>query len=196
MKNLTTLSVYTVLDLLIHTNGSTTTLDVKNTLRDLGYFAEQNKVKEIIDALFENNDNYIRDNSNTNYYVYSWTTAHELVIGGYTTDYVEDTTDTNDVTNSTQTSALSNSNNQFNAIVNGSPIVTREPEHIYYVETHAKNHTDKFGDTWVVYHTDGNNEIHMYNETLTRDQVRSKYASLLNVKIQDVRSKRLTNFKK
>jgi hypothetical protein len=50
-------------------------------------------------------------------------------------------------------------------------------------------------EKWVVFHKNEKDEIHIFNEKLTRDQVRSKYASLRNVPIQDVRSKRFSNFK-
>ena len=69
----------------------------------------------------------------------------------------------------------------------------RDPLLVFYTERHAKNSgTD--ADNWIVSHADGNNEYHIYDKSLTRDQVRSKYTSILKVKIQDVRASRFKNF--
>lgn len=197
MKKLNLTAVATMTDLLIHTNGSTTTLDVKNALRELGYFAEQTVVSEMMNELYDNSGNYTRDNSQTNYFVYSWTINHELIVGGYAEDY-DETTDATPTTNASNTasSSLSNAHTNFQSAVASGSVgtpVSREPEHIYYIESHARNHqgNDK---AWVVSHANGNNEVHIYNENLTRDNVRSKYASMNNCKIQDVRARRLSNF--
>jgi hypothetical protein len=183
MIKLTDTSVCTMLDLLIHTNGTTTTLEVKNELRNLGYFAEQSKVSEIMEILFTETTNYVRDNSKTNHFVYSWTVSHELNVGGYASKLDDSSDDDDDDTVIVP------------VLVPVSVVDSKEPTNIYYTDTHAKNHFSLDGD-WVVFHKDGNNEVHIYNEILTRDNVRSQYAKLNHCKIQDVRSKRLTNYKK
>ena len=89
MKQLTEQAVQTMMDLLIQTNGSTTTLDVKNALRELGYFAEQSTIHEMMEAIFDDTIGFTRDNSSTSYYVYGWTVAHEMAIGGYASEKKE-----------------------------------------------------------------------------------------------------------
>src|ERR1022692_1788065 len=53
LKNLSLDVVNTVLEFLILTFGSTTTLDVKNTLRKLGFGANQDEVSDYMDTIAE-----------------------------------------------------------------------------------------------------------------------------------------------
>lgn len=208
MKNLTTFAVSGVMDLLIHTNGQTTTLEVKNQLRDLGYFANQDEVHSIMNSIYENDsDNkYTREVLNSKYNVYSF--DEEYLNDNPEYDVAADTNTAQVAGNVSQQPsnkpAFSIKNTQLTApsILSDGPIVQqlikqtldlREPLFIFYTENEAdKSGTDS--DNWVVSHKSGNNEIHVFDKTLTRDQVRSKYASTMRVKIQDVRARRYANY--
>lgn len=202
MKQLTEQAVQTTMDLLIHTNRSTTTLDIKNSLRALGYFAEQATVSKMVEDIFDNTDCFIRDNSTTSYYVYSWTIAHEMMIGGYADGIAVDDDDDHITIGGMHGSAPTFSyaignvggSKALHATTTSTPLgVSREPMNIYYTDQHAQNHIGK-QDEWVVFYKNQNSEIHIYNGTLSRDNVRSKYASLVGKRIQDVRAKRLSNY--
>lgn len=192
MKQLTELAVQTVMDLQIHINGKTTTLEIKNELRHLGFYAEQAEVKRIVDQLFDNSTpGYERNQTSGGYFEYSFGVGRSAIIG-HATD-VDDEDEDDDDTFPAPNAALKNAHANFNASVN-TVGVSRDPQNIYYVDSHAKAHNGP-NNMWVVFHANGNNEYHIYNPALSRDSVRSKYASLVHCKIQDVRAKRLVHFK-
>lgn len=200
MKVLTLSAVEWMMDLLIHTNGQTTTKEVKEALRNIGYYAEQTTISTMMHDLYESNNEeanlYNCDNSGT-YKIYSYTdiitsqvpTALDMVEDDGHEDEVDDTT--------VDTGFLSGGLAQYRTIspvVNpSSTTISREPELIFYTDKHARN-SGVDSQSWIVSHANGNNEIQVYNKDLTRDQVRSKYASILRVKIQDVRAKRFSNY--
>jgi hypothetical protein len=201
MKQISRLSVQTVMDLLIHTNGNTSTLEVKTELQHLGYFATQSEVKAQMDELYDASSSYNRTTSN-NYFVYTFGLVRLSAIG-LAADYIDPTMDDDDDDDDdddntfTPNAALVSAVNNFKAKIvspTTSTDIDRDPLFIYYVENQVKNHN---GDDlqWVVFHTDGNNEFHIYNENISRDLVRSKYSSLLKCKNQDVRAKRLCHFR-
>jgi hypothetical protein len=65
---------------LITLNGSTTTLDVKNALRKLGYFAEQAEVRNLmLDVTSKDGDVQYSDDFVNGYRVYSFTTPFPAV---------------------------------------------------------------------------------------------------------------------
>lgn len=172
MKNLTSYAVELAMNLLIHTNGQTSTLEVKNLLRDQGYFAKQEDVSVAMrETVLINPDQYLVEPNGT-YIDYSFDMDGDLYFNyGYAKS--DDDTDT---TNSKATS-----------------IVNRDPLRIHYFESSVDDGIDG-AMNWCVFHKDMDSEFHIYDESLTRDQIRSKYASLLNVPIQDVRAKRVKNF--
>jgi hypothetical protein len=229
MKNLTNLAVLTVMDLLIHTNGQTTTLEIKTQLRDLGYLANQDKVHEMVEAIYDADDDYKYDRSvvNQKYNVYSFSdtfldanpeflsddkkTATATVTG--TPMFANTGVGVNTLTNNqshvvpqvkdafmTKNSTVTAPSQLSNGPAVGTPLKTknntgnsRDPLFIFYTENHArKSGTD--ADNWIVYHKAGNNEIQIFDKSLTRDQVRSRYASILKTKIQDVRSCKFSNY--
>lgn len=193
MKKLSTFAVSTVMDLLIHTNGKTSTLEVKNTLRHLGFQADQNEVSAIMDSITrstvdeEEVEKYSRERETGNkYFTYYIDANYDGYEGGYADDFVDPTTITTPVPN------LQNVTND-----------TVEPELVFYIDAHAKKHTenavlnaDKNAmEKWMVYHVDGDSEFHVYEGIQTRDKVRSRYTSLLKCKIQDVRACKVANYK-
>lgn len=227
MKKLTQFAVQSAMDLLIHTNGKTSTLDIKNFLRGLGYLANQNKVHEIVEELFSSDHEYkfdrvVEQKNNVKFNVYSFS---ESFLDD-NEEYVSDATGTS--TNATSTVgttaandsasvASSTSTNTTTAApfttklkdiaspslgttatkpvgrVAPSTTVSRDPLFIFYTENHAKK-SGSDPESWVVYLASGNNEIQIFDKNLTRDLVRSRYATILGVKIQDVRSRRFRNY--
>ena len=229
MKNLTNLAVLTVMDLLIHTNGQTTTLEIKNQLRDLGYLANQDKVHEMVEAIYDADDEddykYDRNVVNSKYNVYSFSQTFIDANPEFSSDdkktatvtgtpvFTNNNAGVNTVTNNqshvvplvknafmTKNTAVTAPSVLSNGPANGTPLKTktntgnsRDPIFIFYTENHArKSGTDS--DNWIVYHKAGNNEIQIFDKSLTRDQVRSRYASILKTKIQDVRSCKFSNY--
>lgn len=75
MKKLTDLAVVSVMDLQIHTNGQTSTLEIKTHLRDLDYSASQNEVHNIVENIFNSDieDKYERESISSKYNVYKFT---------------------------------------------------------------------------------------------------------------------------
>jgi hypothetical protein len=227
MKKLTDFAVQSAMDLLIHTNGKTSTLEIKNFLRDLGYLANQNKVHEIVDGLFSSDHEYkfdrvVEQKNNIKYNVYSFS---ESFLDD-NDEFVSDATGTfTTASSSIGTTAASDSSNVVSSVstntttaapfttklkdiaspslgtppakpvsrVAPSTTLSRDPLFIFYTENHAKK-SGSDEEAWVVYHTSGNNEIQIFDKDLTRDLVRSRYATILNVKIQDVRSRRFRNY--
>ncbi len=153
MKIISELVVQTVMDLLIHTNKQTTTKEVKETLRDLGYLANQSEVSDIMKTMFDNSGSYERSSSPTgNYFIYTFA-INKATVFGFASD--EDDVEDEDDDDSTTNSALKNAINSFNASIpnstlpksqgssststQSSPVVTqnvdKEPTHIYYTES-------------------------------------------------------------
>lgn len=209
MKGLTLSAVEWMMDLLIHTNGQTTTLEVKNALREIGYYAEQNAISTMMNELYEANNEDVKlyncDNSGE-YKIYSYTdiitsqvpTAVDVVIEDEDEDEDNLDVDTFTVGNTTMDIVSSNSvldkyRKSVGNTTNTSTSLSRDPEFIFYTEKHAKN-SGVDSKSWVVFHANGNKEIQIYNKDLTRDLVRSRYASIMKVKIQDVRAKRFANY--
>lgn len=162
MKNKKELSeniVKAVMDMLLHFNNNTTTLEIKNILRQFDFKVKQQNVHEYIENIYINNNNIYNRINTGEYYIYEFKNNNIII---------------------------ENDND-------------REPLYIYYISNDVLYERDLNvinNNLWVVYHKDMDEEYHIYNENLTRDLVRSKYASLLKVKIQDVRSCRLINFLK
>ena len=218
MKNLTLSAVDWMMDLLIHTNGQTTTLEVKTALREIGYRADQAEVSRIMNELFTlANDSdtpiYNCENNGT-FKIYTFTSvmtdhvpnAQDIVENededendGEEADYTIDSDDSvadfdfsKFVMTDNNTSA--NKSSLVNTVISQIK-ASREPQYVFYTEKHARD-SKLDPKTWMVSYAypSANSEIHAYDASLTRDQVRSRYASILKIKIQDVRAKRLSNF--
>lgn len=218
MNKLTEFAVQSVMDLLIHTNGQTTTLEIKNQLRELDYLANQDEAHEMVEAIYTADDNdtykYDRNVVNSKYNTYSFSQTFldanpEYSTGVQKTVPVIDAVSmsgSSSITTVAQTKApFSTKNDSVVApsVLSAGPVVhnmitkvlvnLREPLFIFYTVNHAKKSaTDP--QNWVVYHKNGNNEIQIFDRSLTRDTVRSRYASIMKVKIQDVRSCKFQNY--
>lgn len=214
-KHLSKESVKYALHLLVEANAMTTTLEVKKLLRELGYKAKQKEVSEFADSVFEDADFLHRElNPTQEFFIYT----HKLKIDELDLNF-ETTTEElksaiNALSDKTIEDAIASFNHSIKLEVNDNPLLTkivtsgvkinnssklqelnREPEYIVYTDSDLKSFQDSLsGDKWVVFHKNGDEEYHIYNSELTRDQVRSKYASILGTKIQDVRSRKLSNF--
>lgn len=199
MKKISKFIVECIMDTLIYTNSKTTTLDVKNHLRTLGYLADQKEVSDFMqtisaDAPFK----YERNNSDSSsYFTYVFVPTLE-------TAKVADTQDA-----STSTSGIAATDvtiDPTTVSIPGSSVVVkkqdsgddkREPFFVFYTKSTALASAPKVPtNTWVVTTADGNSEIHFYESELTRDLVRSRYTTKTKNKIQNVRACRVTNFGK
>jgi hypothetical protein len=184
MKALSFIAVHTMMDLLIHTNGQTTSKEVKEALRNLGYYATQDQVKNFMNELYDDIDSeYVRNTSaDGTHQIYTVFGMPKAV------DYVEPS-------KTQPMSAVSVPHVQLVVTKNVKKDV-RDPEFIFYAEKHAKSFAQTPGNEnkWMVYGTDRSGEIQVYSESLTRDQIRSRYASIIKIKMQDVRSCKAKNF--
>lgn len=192
MKVLTKEAVSFATLLLIHTNESTTTLEVKELLRTLDYQATQKDVSDFMNLIFDEQslDNGLsleltrKTSDNGRYQIYGFGLSM-IDDYGYTTDVVLKNT----------------SDSSTSSVVSGVPILqtlvqtviaSRDPECIHYSENAMiSNTTDT--DKWVGY-SPSQSEYQIYDKSLTRDQVRTRYASLLGIQIQKVRACRVKNY--
>jgi len=97
MKDLNDQAVIDVAKDLIAKNGSTTTLDIKNELRDQGYFATQNQVSAMMFNNFQS-------------------AGLEFSVAGGHREYVESTTSTAPSTDATDTVTVQDGNEKADAI--------------------------------------------------------------------------------
>jgi len=216
------------MDLLIHTNGQTTTLEIKNQLRELDYFANQGEVHETVEAIYTADDNdtykYDRNVVSLGYNTYSFSQTFLDANPEYSrAAKMKNNTETNDfpttpplyhsdgvllpecktldgkslLSQLTPTKPLHAGAGAFaepsNNILTENPVNQRDPLFVFYTENHAKKSATE-PLNWVVYHKNGNNEIHIFAKHLSRDSVRSRYASIMKVKIQDVRASKFQNY--
>ena len=222
MKNLTEFATKTVLDLLIHTNGKTSTLDVKNTLRSLDYDAKQSDVREKIENIFDNNLDSKYDrvlSADKSHYEYSFeedfidennefecaTDKKVTFTPSKSLDFISknDPITTGYLSNNTQAFTTKHTTIVAPVLKDTSPSLTtlaaikltddREPIMIFYTENHARKSATN-PQNWIVYHKDGNKEIQIFDKNQTRDKVRSRYSSILKCKIQDVRACKFMNY--
>lgn len=220
MKKVTNFIVETCMNALIHTNGKTTTLEVKEMLRALGYFATQEdvsvKMREV--TLTSECIGTYSVTDNGTFRTYRFDLDSDMMFNyGIADEYTEDS---NNEPNGDLNDTLVDALNPVDLGVDMSPIygtgrinasildevksndsddttpdvqlVQRDPERIYYFS----DDVDAEDAKWVVFHKDMDSEFHIFDERLTRDNVRSSYASHLGVPIQDVRSRRAKNFMK
>lgn len=195
MKKLNEFVVETAMDLLIHTNGKTSTLEVKDLLRGLGYNASQNDVSRIMEELHDNiqvnsEDKYIRGYAKKDgkkFYEYMFL---DLTLNGLAEEEIDQTTGAlsvvkDDVSYISKSDALSDDSDDI-----------REPKRVFYTESAVTREMSTIDqDDWIAHGTDRENcEYHVYDKAVTRDQARSKYVSLTKVKIHEVRACKASNF--
>lgn len=185
MKVLTNFAVELTMNLLIHTNGKTTTLEVKNELRNLGYFAEQKTVSVMMREIVltaEPSCNYEVQIGKYNTYMFD-EDSDILFNFGVAEDCDEDGVETNDTQiNNTSTSIDSDTDTSD---------IDMDPIKIVYFADDVEAHDDA---SWVSFHKEMDTEFQIFDKNLTRDNVRNEYAKSLSVPIQDVRAKRVKNF--
>jgi len=178
MKVLTKDTVWLAVELLIHTNQTTTTLEVKELLRKLNYRAEQKQVSDFMNELYDDLTGLEKTNSSDGrYQIYSFDEDYI---------YAED-----ELTASTATPSVATGAPILQTLVQ-TAIASRDPEFVHYTENAMITGTTDT-DKWVGYSPKAT-EYHVYHQDLSRDQVRSRYASLLNIPIQQVRACRVKNY--
>jgi hypothetical protein len=88
-------------------------------------------------------------------------------------------------------------NTQLEYIRDPKQILYVSPKNIspkIYTDTYLINNVEHNNNDWIVFHKDGDDEYHIYDNNLSRDKVRSKYATLLGYHMKDIRAKRLKNY--
>jgi len=181
--------------LLIAKNGSTTSLEVKNFLRNQGFTVYQNEVSQACIELQENNDSKITYHDNGSYRTYSKKVEVEVEVVDNTAGILAPTTNSS-VTVSDSVPALAQSTNKQSATsgrvkVNITPINTN-------VNSYSANQLNQEFDKndWIVFASNMNTPVSVYGSGETRDHIRTHYARVNSISMSDVRSKRVANFTK
>lgn len=156
--------VKSVMDSLIKQNSSTSTLDIKLEMRKSGLWCNQDEVHNLVEEIYELNSNdYKRTLVNRHHYEYSAV----VVI-------------------STPASPVSTNNVKTNSLLSKDmPKMSFKLNELKALGQYP-NQND-----WLVY-VESINKYSIFDENQTRDAIRSKFASLNNVKFQDVRSRRIS----
>lgn len=181
---LTSYAVETAMNLLIHTNGKTSSLEVKNLLREQNYFATQQDVSvKMRETVLSNPEDYLVTPNGT-FIEYTFAEDGDLY---FNYGFANDDNDTDDVDTNTNTATMTTSTSASNTAS------SRDPKSIFYTENDVTASKDM---DWVVFDAEMEDEFHVYDESITRDRIRSRYASLTNIPIQNVRARRFKNFAK
>ena len=153
--------------LLIEANESTTSLDVKNHLRSIGYKANQTELAKLL--LQASSELPLTNKSNGTFNTYSLPTPDAVV-----DDVVDDVEDDDTLSNIVK----SPNKLQFKAYTkrSGKRVVGRETR----IET----------DDWVVHSVNGSYDKLFFNTTYSRDEVRQAFANLNGVDFQSTRASR------
>lgn len=178
----------------ISKNEQTTTLDVKRRLRDEGYFATQAEVSSMMREILEN-DIELTAESNGQYLIYKFD------FNSYNNpdhdDYVEKSFDDEDELDNEDTFNYNNSFYKAAKKVFTLDLESVDKDELDRLGTEIANNIDDlvFEETdpeWIVF--DKNRKrYHKYHKDLTRDNVRSRFASIEGIPIQDVRARRCKN---
>jgi hypothetical protein len=173
-------------NMLIDTNGTTTTLDVKNALRNLSFTVRQMDVSDVMDARYEDEGWEWEYAIDGNYRVYSKPSMETDE-----SDNVDADNDGQAFTNFYDTSAPQTASKL------GRPItINIQPLNASANNTSRHDLEVQYGsDCWVVYHINNLAPIAVYDSTHTRDEVRSHYRRINGVQHTDTRASRLKNYK-
>jgi len=171
-------SVLLVTSLLIHTNGSTTSLEVKNLLRSLNYKATQSDVSEKMKNIADVINELSSTDSGEGYLIYKFNKD------GMVVEDVEEEED--DIVGSKE---LPHSTEYSNSYTNENHLV-----HDKFIN--SLNVVSNDDMNWVVNSTHSDTEYLVFNKNLSRDKVRYLFAKIYSIKKDDVRSRRYLNFNK
>jgi len=209
-----------VFNSLILENGSTTTLEIKNKLRDLHFYATQEIVRNFVNEILESSYNKYNVSDNTKFLTYEFFELPKLYVEN---EESEEWTETlTYLANFAKTIYDSFSNptqlqtDTFNAIKdltsvsldNTDPIenlndskVSNTPNNFKLLTKqqilNSNNILDpnNIGDEdWIVFDK-YNKTFGVYKYNISRDKVRQLFSYFTNTKFQDTRSKRFKNFK-
>lgn len=172
-KNLTKADVFDVASDLIEQNGSTTTLDIKNELRNRGFFAKQADVSELmIEVCSEEN------------YSFSYNGVHRVYSDGKTNTAVTTQTPASNA------SALQNAANGNQIIpasaATGKSHTTRFGKVIVAFPSHAAANSGDWAVTSTVSQT-----VYYFPSTYSRDDVRCAYRAFTRIHMSLTRASRL-----
>lgn len=192
LKKLTVLAVQAAMDLLLHAKEKTSNLEIKLLLRDMGFDASQAEVSSFVNEIFDNSTSvytYERKQDPTNrFYEYTFKSTS-------TAANDHGSVPSNDSSHSSVTV-------KPNVSISGSPVVTNDGKeqpkfHVHKDDLQSIVSTYKHKNDWIVNKAElDDNDAHHYlifDEKLTRDKVRSRFASLNKVKINEVRARRVMN---
>jgi len=183
LKKLTVDVVRYTMFIMTDLNKTVTTLEVKNKLREMGYYAEQNEVKSFMNDIYNDTLLYVRANSdNYRYFIYAFK-------DNSTYSQTVDVDDNNNI-------IVDDMNGMSNTLDEVDEQKIDDVAEIMYTTNgvyHFRNNNTDKENFWVV-NDYGQNEFHIYDENLSRDNVRSLYAKSTNTPFIDVRSRRLKNF--
>ena len=182
-KTVSSNEIQSVAVLLIAKNGKTTSLEVKQFLRDQGFTVFQNEVSQALIDFQDNNADKISCDDNGSYRTY-FKTVEDTNLG----TNLGTITVSNDVP-SAQTP--SNTQPSGRVKVNITPLNTNVNG---YSTTQLNDEFD--ANDWIVFGSAMNTPIAVYASDETRDHIRTHYARLNAMSMSDVRSKRVSNFTK
>lgn len=167
-KIVTELSVKLLMDYLIHINNQTKLSTICQYLIRDNFDVDIEKIDKIIQKIILQKENLYDYEIIALYddYIYKFTNNNDNV---FNFGYVK-----------TKTTSMAQ------------PITEVQPRRILYT-IESVYLVDP--NSWVVYHKDLDDEFHIYDENFTRDKIRSKYASTLGYHMNDIRSRKVSNFK-
>lgn len=180
-KSITKDAVKEAAEDLIKQNGETTTLDVKNSLRNSGYFAKQDEVSQIM--LEIGTEESWQINNNGIYRIYSFDQNVGSISGGNQfgkTNYANQTS-----SNSGQFSQVASQPNFRNSNIQ-SYVIRKGPKKGTTI--YSKSVRDA-GD-WKSYSKTSNSPEMYFSSKYTRDEVRIAYSKIVGIKFQDVLASR------
>jgi hypothetical protein len=197
LKTLTLLAVCSAMDLLLHSKDKTSTLEVKLLLRDMGFDASQNDVSSFMNDAFN-------DPANVNKYKRELVGDPGKKYQEYSLTIVDNSTPANDHGTSNTTDSTQNVTTAPNITINGSPSAQGKDvkEMPKFVVDKDKFQTTvdsyKHKNDWIVNKADmeDSDNYAIFDEKLTRDKVRSRFATINGIKINGVRARRILSIVK
>ncbi len=173
--SLTLSYVKSTMDALILQNGKTSTLEIKLEMRKNGVFCDQTEVHALVEEVFDLDPTaYSRELINKTYYEYS---APVLGNSIPVVNSAGATSNTPTPTAKTGSNTLLSGDTPKMSFVKSELVTLKQYPH---------------QEDWIVYSTD-EKKYSVFDKSLTRDKVRSRFATINKVKIQEVRARRINN---